>query len=464
MSSTSVTLIERIQSRRATVGVVGLGYVGLPLAVEFARAGFTTVGIDLDTRKVDAVNQGQSYIPDVPTAELAALVAAGRLRATTDFAAIADLETVNICVPTPLRKTKDPDMSYIVSAVEAIAAHLHRGMLVILESTTYPGTTEELVKPMLEAGGMSAGVDFFLAFSPERVDPGNPTFNTHNVPKVVGGIGPESTETACALYATAIERVIPVGSPQVAEMVKLLENTFRAVNIGLVNEIALMCDRLGIDVWEVVKAAATKPFGFMPFYPGPGLGGHCIPIDPFYLSWKAKQSGFDPRFIELAGQINASMPHFVVDKIAEALNRDRKALNGSTVLILGLAYKRDIDDIRESPSLDVMTVLRERGARVIYTDPFVPQLPARAWHGGEDLTSQPLTPVSIAAAACVAILTEPRGVDYQWVLQSAPLIVDTRNAIAGRHGHVYKLGAPSPAADFRADAPSEDLAPSEAVA
>ena len=464
MSSTSVTLIERIQSRRATVGVVGLGYVGLPLAVEFARAGFTTVGIDLDARKVDAVNQGQSYIPDVPTAELAALVTAGRLRATTDFAAIAELDTVNICVPTPLRKTKDPDMSYIVSAVEAIAAHLHRGMLVILESTTYPGTTEELVKPMLEAGGMSAGVDFFLAFSPERVDPGNPTFNTHNVPKVVGGIGPESTETACALYATAIERVIPVGSPQVAEMVKLLENTFRAVNIGLVNEIALMCDRLGIDVWEVVLAAATKPFGFMPFYPGPGLGGHCIPIDPFYLSWKAKQSGFDPRFIELAGQINASMPHFVVDKIAEALNRDRKALNGSTVLILGLAYKRDIDDIRESPSLDVMTVLRERGARVIYTDPHVPQLQARAWHGGEDLTSQPLTPASIAAADCVAILTEHRGVDYQMVLQSAQLIVDTRNAIAGRHGHVFKLGAPSPVADFRADAPSEDLASSEAVA
>jgi UDP-N-acetyl-D-glucosamine dehydrogenase len=446
MSSTSAALLERIHARTATVGVVGLGYVGLPLAVEFARAGFTTVGIDLDARKVDAVNQGTSYIPDVATAEVARLVAAGRLRATTDVASVAGLDTVNICVPTPLRKTKDPDMSFIVSAVEAIAAHLHRGMLVILESTTYPGTTEELVQPMLEAGGMAAGVDFFLAFSPERVDPGNPTFNTHNVPKVVGGVGPDSTELACALYATAIERVIPVGSPQIAEMVKLLENTFRAVNIGLVNELALMCDRLGIDVWEVVNAAATKPFGFMPFYPGPGLGGHCIPIDPFYLSWKAKQSGFDPRFIELAGQINAAMPHFVVDKITDALNRHRKPMNGSSILILGLAYKRDIDDIRESPSLDVMTLLRERGARVQYSDPHVPRLSVRAWHGGEDLISQPLTAATLAAADCVAILTEHRTVDYRLVLQSAPLIVDTRNAIAGRHPHVFKLGAPNPVA------------------
>jgi UDP-N-acetyl-D-glucosamine dehydrogenase len=355
-------------------------------------------------------------------------------------------------------------MSYIVAAVEAIAAHLHQGMLVILESTTYPGTTEELVKPMLEAAGMSAGVDFFLAFSPERVDPGNPTFNTRNVPKVVGGIGAESTELACALYATAIDRVIPVGSPQVAEMVKLLENTFRAVNIGLVNEIALMCDRLGIDVWEVVQAAATKPFGFMPFYPGPGLGGHCIPIDPFYLSWKAKQSGFDPRFIELAGQINASMPHFVVDKISEALNRDRKPVNGSTILILGLAYKRDIDDIRESPSLDVMTLLRQRGACVQYSDPHVPVLAARAWHGGEDMTGETLTPATVASADCVVILTEHRGIDYQMVLESAKLIVDTRNAIAGRHSHVFKLGAPNPPARTTPLAPSAHLASSKALA
>src|SRR5215216_2393728 len=316
MASTADTLRDKIRSRTARTGVVGLGYVGLPLAVELGKAGFHATGIDLDARKVQSVNDGRSYIPDVATADVQALRAKGRLDATTDFAVVKDLDTINICVPTPLRKTKDPDMSYIVSAVEEIAKHLHPGMLVILESTTYPGTTEELVQPMLEAGGLKAGVDFFLAFSPERVDPGNPTFNTHNVPKVVGGVGAQSTELASMLYGAAIETIVPVSSPQAAEMVKLLENTFRMVNIALVNEIALMCDRLGLDVWEVVNAAATKPFGFMPFYPGPGLGGHCIPIDPFYLSWKAKQTGFDPRFIELAGQVNGAMPHFVVDKIA----------------------------------------------------------------------------------------------------------------------------------------------------
>src|SRR5881397_3715348 len=293
MSSPAQRLLNHIQTRRERVGVIGLGYVGLPLAVEFARNGFVTTGIDLDSRKIELIGHGTSYIPDVPSAEVARLVNNRQLRATADFSAIATLDTINICVPTPLRKTKDPDMSYIVSAVEAVAAHLHPGMLIVLESTTYPGTTEELVRPMLEATGLTAGVDFFLAFSPERVDPGNPTFNTRNVPKVVGGVGDESTRLAAALYATAIETIVPVSSPQAAEMVKLLENTFRMVNIALVNEIALMCDRLGINVWEVVQAAATKPFGFMPFYPGPGLGGHCIPIDPFYLSWKAKQSGFD---------------------------------------------------------------------------------------------------------------------------------------------------------------------------
>jgi UDP-N-acetyl-D-glucosamine dehydrogenase len=444
MSSSAKRLLDHIQTRRARVGVVGLGYVGLPLAVEFARSGFVTTGIDLDRRKIDAVRQGTSYIPDVPTAEVARLVTGGQLTATTDFSAVAALDTINICVPTPLRKTKDPDMSYIVSAVDAIAAQLHPGMLIVLESTTYPGTTEELVKPMLEATGLRAGVDFFLAFSPERVDPGNPTFNTHNVPKVVGGVNAESTELAAALYSAAIETIVSVSSTQVAEMVKLLENTFRAVNIGLVNEIALMCDRLGIDVWEVVRAAATKPFGFMPFYPGPGLGGHCIPIDPFYLSWKAKQTGFDPRFIELAGQINASMPHFVVDKIVDALNRQRKPLNGSTVLVLGLAYKRDIDDIRESPSLDVMALLHQKGATVQYADPHVPTLPGHSWHGGFDLHGVPITTSSLAEADCVAILTEHRAVDYEMVLQSARTIVDTRNAIAGQHAHVLKLGAPSP--------------------
>src|SRR5262245_52214954 len=352
MPDFAARLFARLQSREARVGVVGLGYVGLPLAVEFARSGLLTVGIDLDDRKVAAIQNGDSYIPDVPAADVRELVAAGRLRATTDFKVVEALDTINICVPTPLRKTKDPDMSYIVSAVESIAAHLRPGTLVILESTTYPGTTEEVVQPLLERDGLKAGQSFFLAFSPERVDPGNGTFTTRNVPKVVGGTTPTCSHLARALYSTAIDTVVPVSSPRVAELVKLLENTFRAVNIGLVNEIALMCDKLRIDVWEVIEAAKTKPFGFMPFYPGPGLGGHCIPIDPCYLSWKAKQSGFEARFIELAGQVNGSMPHFVVDKIGEALNGARKPINGSRVLVVGVTYKRDIDDIRESPALD----------------------------------------------------------------------------------------------------------------
>jgi UDP-N-acetyl-D-glucosamine dehydrogenase len=467
VNSSRETLAARIADRTARVGVVGLGYVGLPLAVEFARAGFVTIGIDVDQRKVDAIAQGASYIPDVPTTEVARLVSAGTLTATSDFDIVATLDTVNICVPTPLRKTKDPDMSYIVAAVEQIAARLHRGMLVILESTTYPGTTEELVQPTLEASGLKAGRDFFLAFSPERVDPGNRSFNTRNVPKVVGGVGRDSTAMAAALYGSAIETLVPVSSPQAAEMVKLLENTFRMVNIGLVNEIALMCDRLGIDVWEVVTAAATKPFGFMPFYPGPGLGGHCIPIDPFYLSWKAKQSGFDSRFIELAGQINGAMPRFVVEKINEGLNQQRKPINGSTVLVLGIAYKRDIDDVRESPSLDVMTLLHQKGARVLYADPYVPTLSARQWHGGLDLVTQPVTAETLAAADCVAILTDHQIVDYAMVLDAAHLVVDTRNAIAGEHPHVLRLGAPAPGvarAFAGADEVPRPLFPSEAVA
>src|SRR5512145_1777453 len=367
--SAVASLLNKIETRRARVGVVGLGYVGLPLAVELAKAGFHTTGIDLDTRKVDAVNAGRSYIPDVATDDVSALRRAGKLDATTDFAVVKELDTINIGVPTPLRKTKDPDMSYIVSAVESIAKHLHPGMLIILESTTYPSTTDEVVQPLLEETGLKAGVDFFLAFSPERVDPGNPTFQTHNVPKVVGGLTPECSKLAAALYGPAIKTIVPVSSTRVAEMVKLLENTFRAVNIGLVNELALMCDRMNIDVWEVIDAAKTKPFGFMPFYPGPGLGGHCIPIDPFYLSWKARQSGFEARFIELAGHINSAMPEYVVTRIAEALNTQRKPLNGSRVHLVGVAYKRDVNDLRESPALDIIELLSRRGAIVSYSDP-----------------------------------------------------------------------------------------------
>src|SRR3954465_891245 len=374
MAALADTLREKIRTRHARTGVVGLGYVGLPLAVELAKAGFHATGIDLDARKVQAIADGRSYIPDVPTADVQALQAAGRLDASTDFAVVTDLDTINICVPTPLRKTKDPDMSYIVSAVEGIAKYLHPGMLIVLESTTFPGPTDEVVQPMLEATGLKAGVDFFLAFSPERVDPGNPTFQTHNGPKVVGGFTPNCSMLAAELYGSAINTIVPVSSTRVAEMVKLLENTFRAVNIGLVNELALMCDRMNIDVWEVADAAKPKPFGFMAFYPGPGLGGHCIPIDPFYLSWKAKQTGFDCRFIELAGHVNGSMPEFVVDRVADALNSVKKPINGSKIHLFGVAYKRDVNDMRESPALDVMELLGKRGAVLSYSDPWVPEM------------------------------------------------------------------------------------------
>ena len=442
MSALGTSLLDKIESRKARAGVVGLGYVGLPLAVELAKAGFHTTGIDLDARKVQAIREGRSYIPDVDATDVMRLQQAGTLDATTDFAIVTELDTINICVPTPLRKTKDPDMSYIVSAVEAIAQHLHPGMLIILESTTYPGTTDEVVQPLLEATGLTAGVDFFIAFSPERVDPGNPTFQTHNVPKVVGGLTPTCSRLATALYGSAIQTIVPVSSTRVAEMVKLLENTFRAVNIGLVNELALMCDRMNIDVWEVVEAARTKPFGFMAFYPGPGLGGHCIPIDPFYLSWKAKQSGFDPRFIELAGHINGGMPHYVVDKIAEALNTKRKAINGSKILIAGVAYKRDIDDMRESPALDVMGLLEEKGAVVSYVDPYVTEVHGREWSGRRDLRSEPLSRELFANYDCVVIVTDHTTFDYDAMVADADLIVDTRNAIRKRAPHVFKLGGP----------------------
>jgi UDP-N-acetyl-D-glucosamine dehydrogenase len=418
-------LRRKIETRQARAGVVGLGYVGLPLAVELAHAGFSVTGIDLLPAKVDSINRGESYVQDVPTEVLKPLVESGKIRATTEFADVAGLDTINICVPTPLRKTKDPDMSYIVSSCQEIAKYFHPGLLVILESTTYPGTTDELMLPMFEAGGLKVGQDFFLCFSPERVDPGNPNFQTKNIPKVVGGITAACTQVGAAFYRQALETVVPVGSTRVAEMVKLLENTFRMINIGLVNEIALMCDRMDINVWEVIEAAATKPFGFMPFYPGPGLGGHCIPIDPFYLSWKSKQAGIEARFIELAGYINGQMPHFVVDKIQNALNDHTKPLKGSRVHVMGVAYKRDIDDVRESPALDIIHLLGKRGAKVGYSDPYVPSISS----DGIELKA---TPVGAASEAdCVVIVTDHKGFDYAELVRSSKLIVDTRNALKG---------------------------------
>lgn len=402
--------------------MVGLGYVGLPLAVEFAKEGYSVTGIDVQASKVDSLNRGKSYIQDVPQKEVEELVHAGKLRGVTDFSVIRELDTINICVPTPLRKTKDPDMSFIVSACEEIARYLHPGMLIILESTTYPGTTDELVRPMLEKSGLKVGEDFFLCFSPERVDPGNPNFQTRNIPKVVGGTTPACTSVAQLFYSQALDHVVPVSSTQVAEMVKLLENTFRMINIGLVNELALMCDRMHINVWEVIEAAATKPFGFMPFYPGPGLGGHCIPIDPFYLSWKSKQAGIEARFIELAGYINGQMPHFVVDKIQNALNDDTKPLRGSNVHVLGVAYKRDIDDVRESPALDIIHLLQHRGANVTYSDPYIPSMRIE---GGEVLHSVDIPDFT----DCAVIVTDHKVFDYSKLLDAKCLIVDTRNAL-----------------------------------
>jgi UDP-N-acetyl-D-glucosamine dehydrogenase len=443
-SAVATALLELIRSRRAKTGVIGLGYVGLPLAVEFGRAGFSATGVDLDPRKVNAINEGRSYIDDVPTAHVAELRAANRLRATTSFDVLAELDTINICVPTPLRKTKDPDMSFIVTAAEEIAKRLRPGQLIILESTTYPGTTDELVLPMLEKGGLKGGKDFFLAFSPERVDPSNRSFNTHNIPKVIGGVTEDCTALASALYEGAISKIVPVSSPRVAEMVKLLENTFRAVNIGMVNELALMCDRMGIDVWEVVKAASTKPFGFMPFYPGPGLGGHCIPVDPFYLSWKARQSGFEARFIELAGAVNGNMPHYVVSLVSEALNGVRKPLNGSKVLVAGVAYKKDVDDIRESPALDLLHLLRERGAELSYTDPFVPELPGSLWANGIDLVNVDTSKAAAGDYDCLVVVTDHSSFDYDELQRVAKVVVDTRNAIAAPGPHVVRLGAARP--------------------
>jgi UDP-N-acetyl-D-glucosamine dehydrogenase len=420
------TLSEKITSRTARAGIVGLGYVGLPLAVEFAKAGFSVTGIDVAESKVARISAGDSYVQDVGREDVARLVEAGNLCATTDFSVVAELDTVNICVPTPLRKTKDPDMSFIVAACHEIAKYLRPGSLVILESTTYPGTTEELVLPVLSGSGMEVGRDFFLCFSPERVDPGNPNYKTRNIPKVVGGVTPSCTRMGTLFYAQALQTVVPVSSTRVAEMVKLLENTFRMINIGLANEMAMMCNRMDINIWEVIDAAATKPFGFMPFYPGPGLGGHCIPIDPFYLSWKSRQDGMEARFIELAGYINGQMPHFIVEKVQNALNDQGKALKGSKIHILGVAYKRDIDDVRESPALDVIHLLRRRGAGVTFSDPYVPSIRIE-----DDIQfSADLLP-SLSQADCAVIITDHRCFDYEAVLAETRMIVDTRNALRG---------------------------------
>jgi len=421
-------LKEKIASGEALCAVIGLGYVGLPLAVELGKSGLRVLGVDLMEKKVAAVNRGESYVQDVPDAELAPLVESGRLEATMDFSRLAEVDTINIAVPTPLGKTRDPDISYIVAATDQIARYLRDGTLVILESTTYPGTTEEVIVPKLEATGRRVGEEIFVAFSPERVDPGNDVYQTRNIPKVVGGVTPACTEVAAALYGRAIETVVPVSSCRVAETVKLLENTFRSVNIGLVNEIAMICRRMDIDVWDVIDAAATKPFGFMPFYPGPGLGGHCIPIDPFYLSWKARLHGHEARFIELAGEINGHMPDHVVERVCEALNSQKKAVNGSRLLVLGVAYKNDIDDYRESPALDIIKLLQGRGAAVAFHDAWVPD-PIPELAGVPRVAD--LAPAALADFDLGIVVTNHGDIDYAAVLDALPLVVDTRNAYKG---------------------------------
>lgn len=429
-------LEQKIRDGKARAGVVGLGYVGLPLAVEFADSGLHVTGIDVSVPKVEAINAGRSYILDVPSERVAELVKNGKLEATSDFAAVKDLDTINICVPTPLRKTREPDLSFVIGAIDSLLPHMRPGQLLILESTTYPGTTDEIVLPRLRAVGLEPGRDVEVAFSPERTDPGNKLFDTRTIPKVVGGCTPTANAAARALYGRCIDQVVMVSSPRVAEMVKLLENTFRSVNIALANEMAMMCDHLGIDVWEVIDAAATKPFGFMPFYPGPGLGGHCIPVDPLYLTWKARAEGFEPRFIELAGQINAQKPEFVASKVMDALNDRGKALRGAKILALGVAYKRDVDDVRESPALDVMSLLLDKGADISFSDPFVGEVGLR----GRRMKSVDLDDAIVKAADAVLLLTDHTGFDRAAIARLAGLVIDTRNAFKGIAGdHILRV-------------------------
>ena len=417
-------LLAKIEDKSAHIAIIGMGYVGLPLAVEFARAGFRVTGIDVSPEKMALLNAGSSYIPDVPAEILAPLVSDGRLSGTTDNAVLATADAISICVPTPLSKSKNPDISFIVAASDEVSRHAHPGMLVVLESTTYPGTTEEVILPRITANGLEVGTEFFLAFSPERVDPGNDRWQTRNIPKVMGGVTRACLEVATALYRHAVDTLVPVSSTQAAEMAKLLENTFRAVNIAMVNEMVIMCDKLGVNVWEVIEAAATKPFGYMPFYPGPGVGGHCIPLDPHYLSWKLKTLNYNARFIELAGEINSHMPDYVVGKVVDGLNDDAKPVRGSSVLVLGVTYKPDIDDVRESPALDVIQLLQEKGARVSYHDPFVPTLAQE----GIELVSEDLDQ-ALPAADCVVVIANHSSYDWSQIAQQTKLIVDTRHAL-----------------------------------
>jgi len=420
-------LLSKLDDRTACIGVIGLGYVGLPLALEFAKAGFHVIGYDVSQRVVGALMAGNSHIQDVSSADLAGLVDGGRFEATADESRVREMDALSIAVPTPLAKTRDPDMTYVIAAADAIARNCHPGLLIVLESTTYPGTTRELMQPRLEAAGLTVGEDVFLAFSPERVDPGNPIWNTKNTPKVVGGITPACTELASALYASCLESIVPVSSTETAELVKLLENTFRSVNIGLVNEMQIVCDKLGVNVWEVIDAAATKPFGFMKFTPGPGIGGHCIPLDPHYLAWKMRTLNYKTRFIDLASEINSEMPALVVERVAHSLNQRRKPVNGSRVLVLGVAYKKNIDDMRESPALDVIRLLEEQGATVVYHDPHVQSFR----EDGHERVSVDLTDSALSDADIVVIITDHSAVDYQRVVNISNALVDTRNATAG---------------------------------
>jgi UDP-N-acetyl-D-glucosamine dehydrogenase len=452
--SMKAQLLARIEDRSAVIGVIGLGYVGLPLAVEFAKAGFHVIGYDVSERVCKLLMSGKSHIQDVPASEVAALVHNGAFEATTDENRLSDCDAISIAVPTPLSKTRDPDMSYVIAAAATATRQAHPGLLVVLESTTYPGTTREVLLPALTERGLTVGEDVFVAFSPERVDPGNPVYSTKNTPKVVGGITSACTDLATALYNSCIDRTVPVSSPEAAELVKLLENTFRSVNIGLVNEMAIVCDKLGVNVWEVIDAAATKPFGFMKFTPGPGIGGHCIPLDPHYLAWKMRTLNYKTRFIDLASEINSQMPAFVVEKVTLALNAQRKPVNGSRILVLGVAYKRDIDDVRESPALDVIRLLEEQGASVSFHDPFI----SKIIEDGHTVRGVELTAKMLQETDAVVIVTDHRSVDYQFVMDNASLIVDSRNITSGlvqTKAHVVTLAASRLPTDALASTPRD---------